>query len=257
MSYEVDHMTHLKILLLFVLLCLSDAQAQNAVRDARADAAGNAQADSAAHEAAERRAIGAALWGLNAGVGAEDLQVVKAFLHADNDPKLALVEAHARRIMACKRFSDVAEKGLGKAAAGRLTLMDLCAFGMVLLAPTWDIQGTTAKPVAKEAARLADNNLVLPRLVNRRGVWKVDVTPAPTPTREEIEALAAAIGTYASMVDDAAAGIAQGRLKTIAEVENELKRLPQFSRPIEYTPDVVLALASKPPATTASMPQAK
>jgi hypothetical protein len=239
------------IVVLATLLVVQNTSAQGPAGTRQGEVADAAQANAAAHEEAERQTIGAGLWILNAGVCAEDLQLIKSLLYAQNDPKLALVEAHARRIVASKRFSDAAEKAFGAEAAGELALMDLSAFGMGLLAPTWKIEGNTASPAAENAAVLAANGIILPRLVNRRGVWKVDVTPTPAPTPNGVAALAAAIEKYARIVDDVTSAIADRKLKTVGEVKAALKSLPEFARPVEYTPDVVLALPPVAASTTA------
>lgn len=205
-------------------------------------------------ETPEYQTLEAGLWLLNAGGVAEDLQVIKAFLYAENDPKLALVEAHARRIVASKHFTDAAFKVFPQKVAQlrvKHRMVDGGNFGYVLLGSTWLIHGDTATPDAEAVAQYSKDGM-LPRLVNRRGIWKVDVTPTPLPTAAQTEALATLIHRHAKIVDETATAITRGRLKTVEEVQNALKHVPEFA-PAQFTPDIILSL---PPAgnSTGSFP---
>jgi hypothetical protein len=94
-------------------------------------------------------------------------------------------------------------------------------FAFALLTGEWQVEGDRAT-LPPDQRMGGENQPAPPPMINVSGIWKLNLTPSPQP--RSMEALATAITEYAATLEQAAADVASGKLKTVQEVEKELTR---------------------------------
>jgi hypothetical protein len=164
-------------------------------------------------------------------------------LYAPRDRDQKLAAAQARRIVASIRFQRATEGKLSgiqqSRALERLRIVRWDFFSMLLL--EWHVAGDRA---TAELPELRAEGLQIPPLVYVRGIWRMNLLPdGPA---DNVEALAAAVNRSAELIDQMAAAISQGKIRTNEEIEAALTDVPQFA-PSNYEPDLVLTLSPAQP----------
>ncbi|HWP41013.1 MAG TPA: hypothetical protein VNL70_08805 [Tepidisphaeraceae bacterium] len=174
------------------------------------------------------------------GLFAEDPLVIRAFIHCQNDPDHILVEAYTRRILANMRFVRAAWKfgidhGEEPFDKYHIFLPDDVAFGLVV--GGWEIRGNVATVPPEE--RMGESQPPPPPLINVRGVWKINLTPADGP--QTARELAARIHKYTDVLEQTTKDVVEGRLTSIEQIAQALDAAPQFG-PAQHEPELILTL---------------
>lgn len=172
----------------------------------------------------------------------EDRDVVYALIHVDDDPTNVVRAAQARRLVANTRFA----LAMGKLALAHgdnpfddhhVFLGDDFAFS--LLTGEWDIKGDAAT-IPPDRRMGGPEQAPAPPLIRVREVWKLDLTPPRRP--QDAARFAKQIEQYAQVLEQAAAEIDAGKLKTVDEIHAALSAAPKFIS-AGYLPDLVISPA--------------
>lgn len=186
-----------------------------------------------------QRNIHCAMMTLFLGMIAEDSAVIRAFLYAENDPTGALVEAQTQRILwnirllrSISKLADTHDSPLH----ADLNAFNSDDFAFSMLAGDWTVAGPTAT-IPPEGRMGGKSQPPPPPLIDRRGIWKVNLTPEPVPA--STEALAHAVRQYTDVLEQTVKKITAGELDDIEEINKALKSAPRFAES-EYMPPLIL-----------------
>lgn len=176
---------------------------------------------------------------LYAAVYGEDVGVLQQLLYAPQDREQKLAAAQARRIVASVRFQRAAEGKMSPQELApvweQLRIVPGGAF-LSMLMGEWKVVGDRA---TTEIPELAQEKLRAPPLINVRGIWRVNLLPdGPV---GDIDALAAAVDRSTALIEQAATGIAQDKLRTKEQIQALIHGATTFAAS-NYEPDVVLTL---------------
>jgi hypothetical protein len=158
------------------------------------------------------------------GMIAGDRELVSALIYVEDDQASAVAHAQARRLIANARFVRAIAKlkvGHGPHPFEKSHVFLLDDFAFALLTGEWQVEGDRAA-LPPDQRMGGENQPAPPPMINVRGIWKLNLTPSPQP--RSMEALATAITEYAATLEQAAADVESGKLKSVQEVEKELAR---------------------------------
>jgi hypothetical protein len=143
-----------------------------------------------------------------------DVEVVRTFLWAENDPKRVLADAAAHKIVADIAFHVHAARLLGEPGTRKLEdIFDVRALdGMQLMSVDWNIDGDKARPIDQPEFSVTLRN------VNQ--IWRLDVTPDPAPA--SVEAAAAEVRAKSEAVAKVTQAINDRKLVTADQIKAAL-----------------------------------
>jgi|SRR5687768_15892002 len=189
----------------------------------------------------EREALRTQFTAFHEGLVAGNPAAIRTFLYVKDDPDGRVAEAQTRRILANLQFLRAIPQDWGIAhGENPFGEFYIFLFDDFMTFSGLEIEGDRATVDLEDF----DPSVVkaVPSLIKVKGVWKVDLSPAPgSPSGAE---LAAAIRKYAEVVEQSAAAMKAPKLKTVEDVKRSLRAAPTFE-PKHHTPDLILSLPAR------------